>query len=279
MNIHATCLDSSNGTQVCSEVESYNVLGTRISALTREQSVRLFAKHIAEGRTGYVSVCTVNDVVEAVRDPAFKEAVAGSWLKTADGMPLVWWGRLRTSHPVERVYGPDTLRAVLTDPGHRETRHYFFGGANEAITAQFVEAARAMNPDLRVAGAMTPPFGDPGPERQQEILDEINASGADIVWVGLGAPAQVFWMARHRQALRPSLLVGVGAAFDFLAGIKSEGPRWMRRAGLQWLFRLIQEPRRLWRRYLVYNTLFLFHGIRQVCGITRYPVIENKDGE
>lgn len=253
------------------DVDHYNVLGTRISALDRDRAVGLFARHVAAGRRGYVSVCTVNDVVEGVRDPAYRRALAGSWLATADGMPLVWWGR-RVGAPVERVYGPDTLRQVLVDPRHRETRHFFFGGADEAITARFVEAARALNPDLRVAGSMTPPFGDPGPERTAEIVETINRSGADIVWVGLGAPAQVFWMERHRPLLEASLLVGVGAAFDFVAGVKREAPPWMQRAGLQWFWRLVREPRRLWRRYLVYNSLFLWHAAVQWLRPRRYPV-------
>ena len=260
-----------------SAVEDYNVLGTRISALTQEQSVELFARHIAAGDKGYVSVCTVNDVVEAVRDPEYGRALAGSCLTTADGMPLVWWGRRVATSTVERVYGPDTMRQVLTDPRHQETRHYFFGGASEEITTRFVSAAKKMNPDLRIVGSMTPPFGDPGPQRRAEIVEEINASGADIVWVGLGAPAQVFWMKRHREVLDASLLIGVGAAFDFIAGIKNEAPRWMQQAGMQWFYRLSKEPRRLWRRYLVYNSLFLCHAAAQLSGLARYPSPEDHD--
>jgi N-acetylglucosaminyldiphosphoundecaprenol N-acetyl-beta-D-mannosaminyltransferase len=231
-----------------------------------EQSVELFHQRIEERRRGYVCICTVNEIVESMRDPVVQRALKGAWLTTPDGMPLVWWGQLAADTAVTRVYGPDVLRRILTDPLHRETRHYFYGGASPAITYKVVEAARRLNPDARIAGWSTPPFSSLNLSEAEATAREINAARPDIVWVGLGGRKQALWMARFRPKLGASLLIGVGAAFDFLAGTKPQAPLWMQRSGLEWLFRLLSEPNRLWRRYLIHNTIFVAHTLAYVAG-------------
>ncbi len=260
---------NSESSKVNRTVEHYDVLGTRIAALTLDRTVSLLEEQTRQRRKGYVCICTVNEIVESMRDPSIRRTINAAWLATADGMPLVWWGRAVAKEPVERVYGPDLLRRVLTDPSHRDTRHYFYGGTTEEITRRVVDAARRLNPDVRIAGWSTPPFGRLSPEQEAETTRQINDAKPDIVWVGLGGRKQTLWISRFRPTLSASILVGVGAAFDFLAGIKAQAPVWVRRAGLEWLFRLFCEPRRLWRRYLVHNTIFVACTLAYVTGLSR----------
>jgi N-acetylglucosaminyldiphosphoundecaprenol N-acetyl-beta-D-mannosaminyltransferase len=245
-------------------------LGTRIAALTIDQSVSLFRQQIDRHDRGYVCICTVNEIVESMRDPVVRRALEGAWLATPDGMPLVWWGQLAATGPVDRVYGPDVLRRVLVDPAHRDTRHYFYGGATPEITRKVVEAARRLNPGALIAGWSTPPFGNQNLAEAERTARAIEAARPDVVWVGLGGRKQALWMARFRPMLSASLLVGVGAAFDFLAGAKPQAPGWMQRAGMEWAFRLATEPRRLWRRYLIHNSIFVAHTLAYVAGMGRY---------
>jgi N-acetylglucosaminyldiphosphoundecaprenol N-acetyl-beta-D-mannosaminyltransferase len=254
-----------------STVASFNVLGTRVSALTLAQTVGLFAERIDRRERGWVAVCTVNDVVHSLQSPAVRESLNRAWLTTPDGMPLVWWGRRASSSAVSRVYGPDLLRAILTDARHRDTRHFFYGGG-PGVMARLLAGTSALNPAARIAGTITPPFRALTAAEEDATAAEINAAHPDIVWVGLGCPKQNLWMVRFRPLLEAPIVVGVGAAFDFLAGVKRQAPRWMQRSGLEWLFRLVAEPRRLWRRYLVSNTVFVAHALAYATGLARYPL-------
>ncbi len=254
-----------------SAVASFNVLGTRVCALTLGETVSLLADRIAERAAGYVCVCTVNDIVESMKNPAVRRSINAAWLATTDGMPLVWWGKLCGHRGITRVYGPDLVRAVLADPRHRRTRHFFYGGTPE-ILERLERHARRLNPSLVLAGALAPPFRPLTPREEEEHIRTINDARPDIVWVGLGCPKQNLWMARMQPRLEAPVLIGVGAAFDFLAGVKPQAPRWMQRAGLEWLFRLLCEPRRLWRRYLVNNTIFLCHAFACWIGLRDYPL-------
>lgn len=244
------------------DVDHYDVLGTRIAVLTEERTIELLRREIDAGRRGYVCLCTVHEVVESRRDPELRAALAGASLTTPDGMPLVWWGRRVEGRPVSRVCGPDLLPALLGDPRHRRTRHYFFGGANPGITRGMVDALRREHPAAIVAGSSTPSFRPLDEDELQRAAEEIDRARPDIVWVGLGGRKQVLWMQAMRPRLAAPLLVGVGAAFDFLTGTKRRAPVWMRRVGLEWLFRLGCEPRRLWRRYVICNAIFLGHALR-----------------
>lgn len=217
-----------------------SLLGVPVDMPRFDEAVAAATGWIVDGGRRYVCHLDARSVLAARDDPAMAAAVAGAALAAPDGMPLVWLGRAR-GHAVERVYGPDFMLALLART--RGRRHLLFG-ADDATLARL--AARF---GQNVA-TLRPPHGDWSAEENTRLLAAINRTGAEVVWVGLGAPRQELWMARHRAALDAPLLVGVGAAFDFLAGTKPQAPAALRRAGLEWAFRLATEPRRLAPRYL-----------------------------
>lgn len=248
-----------------------NILGVGISAITLPEAVAHISNWIDRGDRRYVSVCTVHTVMECRRSPAMRRAVNGAGLATPDGMPLVWLGRRLSQRPVSRVYGPDLMLALCRQSVGRGDRHYFYGGAPR-VADRLAQVMQTRFPGLQVAGAYSPPFRPLTPEEDAQIIDQINKAAPDIVWVGLGTPKQDLWMAAHRPALDASVLIGVGAAFDFHTGRIPQAPRWMQTRGLEWLFRLWQEPRRLWYRYLVYNPLFVALITAQLLGIRHYSL-------
>jgi N-acetylglucosaminyldiphosphoundecaprenol N-acetyl-beta-D-mannosaminyltransferase len=184
-------------------------------------------------------------------------------------MPLVWLGLLHGHRDVSRVYGPDLMLALCDRSQATGTRHFFYGGA-PGVADLLVRRLKARYPDLAVAGTHSPPYRPADAEEDRNVLDAINAAAPDIVWVGLGTPKQDYWVSRHRGRLKAPVLIAIGAAFDFHAGLMPQAPRWMQRSGLEWLFRLLHEPRRLAFRYLVYNPLFVFKVALQLAGVRTY---------
>jgi len=172
---------------------------------------------------------------------------------------------------VSRVYGPDLMLALCEESKEKGYRHFFYGGA-EGVADELAASLTERYPGLQVAGTYSPPFRPLTEDEDQQVVDLINRSGADIVWVGLGTPKQDFWVADHVGRLEAPVLLAVGAAFDFHSGRKRQAPRWMQRAGLEWLFRLLTEPRRLWYRYLVLNPLFIALVTLQLLGLRRYTL-------
>lgn len=250
-----------------------NILGVGISAITMQTTLAVIDGWIARREPHYVCVATVHGVMECQRDPALRRIYNRSGLTTPDGMPLVWLSRLSGFPSVERVYGPDLLLALCEHGLDRGYRHFFYGGGPgvaEALAARL----RARFPGLQIVGTYTPPFRPLTPAEDAAMVATINAAGPDIVWVGLSTPKQDRWMAEHVGRLTAPVLIGVGAAFDFHSGRKRQAPRWMQRSGLEWLFRLSQEPRRLWRRYLIYNPLFVALVLLQWSGLRRYSLGE-----
>jgi N-acetylglucosaminyldiphosphoundecaprenol N-acetyl-beta-D-mannosaminyltransferase len=225
---------------------SRRILGMRVDATSYAGAARAVVDMAESGRGGMTCVATVHMVMEAFDDPAFQRLVNAADLVTSDGVPLVWALRRLGIPDAERVYGPD-----LTPVGHPQTLE----AMTRALTARF--------PALRVTFAYSPPFAPISASEDAEIVATILDSGTRILFVGLGCPKQERWMAAHRERL-PCAMLGVGAAFDFLAGAKRQAPDWMQRAGLEWLFRLLCEPRRLWRRYAVHNPRFLAAFARQL---------------
>jgi N-acetylglucosaminyldiphosphoundecaprenol N-acetyl-beta-D-mannosaminyltransferase len=248
-----------------------NILGVAISAMTMAQAVAQISAWVEGRARQYVSVCTVHTIMECRRDAAMRRAVNGAGLATPDGMPLVWLSRRNSRTPVSRVYGPDLMLAVMELSSRTGYRHYFYGGA-EGVPQQLAGALSRRFPGLTVAGGYSPPFRPLTPAEEAESIARINQAAPDIVWVGLGTPKQDLWMARHRPALTAPVLIGVGAAFDFHTGRLPQAPRWMQSTGLEWLFRLAQEPTRLWPRYLVYNPLFVASVLLQATGLKQYPL-------
>lgn len=249
---------------------SYRVLGIRFNALQIPDVVARMEDWIAERkRAHYIAVSNVHVLMEARHDNSFRKVLDGADLCVPDGMPLVWVGRWR-GHPLKhRVYGPDLLLNFCKETQAKAYRHFFYGGAAgvpEALAAKLREQFR----NLEIAGTYSPPFRELTPEEDAAAVDMINRANADVLWVGLGCPKQEIWMHEHRERLRVPVLVGVGQAFDIHAGRLRQAPRWMREHGLEWLFRLAAEPSRLWRRYLVYNSEFVFCELAEVLGMRKF---------
>jgi len=208
-------------------------------------------------RAHSVSTCTVYTLMRACEDVTIRQALQDADLCTADGMPLVWLLHQQGLPDAERVYGPDILHEMCRCTADLPIRHYFWGSTPETL-ASLIARLQVLYPGLMICGAHSPPFIPQETVPNPETLRLIRAAQPHIVWVGLGSPRQDVWMQLYRPLLDVPLLVGVGAAFDFVSGRTRQAPRWMQRHGLEWLFRLIQNPRQLARRYLVYNTKFLW---------------------
>ena len=194
-----------------------------------------------------------------------------SGLTTPDGMPLVWLCRLSGCKNVDRVYGPDLMLALCEHSATKGYSHFFYGGAT-GVPARLSDVLQRRFPGLQVRGTYSPPFHSLSQEEDLEIVRMINDANPDVVWVGLGAPKQELWMAEHRELLRAPVLIGVGAAFDFHAGGKKQAPYWMQRSGLEWLFRLLSEPKRLWKRYIYDNPRFVILILLQALGLRHYSL-------
>ncbi len=246
-----------------------NILGVGISAVNMERALQVMEGWILRGEKQYVCVANVHSVMESQRDQALLRIMNRSGLSTPDGMPLVWLCRRAGHRQVSRVYGPDLLLA-FSDLAARAGYRFFFYGGSEGVAEELAERLRNRFPGLNVAGTYSPPFRKLTTGEKADVVAMINDSRADVVWVGLGAPKQERWMAEYRLLLKAPVLVGVGAAFDFHAGRIKQAPSWMQRCGLEWFFRLIQEPKRLWRRYLFFNPLFALLVLLQAVRITNY---------
>ncbi len=218
---------------------------------------------IAAGERGYITAAAVNLVMSAQEEPETLAATLGATLAVPDGQPLVWalhaLGHVRAT----RVYGPDLMAKFCARAARSGIPIYLYGGRNPDARALLEARLSERFPGLRIVGGSSPPFRALTPEEDEREIEMINASGAALVWVGTGQPRQEQWMHRMRPRLLPPLLVGVGAAFDFHAGLVSQAPAWMQRNGLEWTYRLSREPRRLWRRYARYNPMFIAGFSRQ----------------
>lgn len=246
-----------------------NVLGVGVSAINMRLALETIESWIARGEQHHVCVTGVHGVMESQTDEVLRSIHNRAGLVTPDGMPLVWLSRMNGQRHVERVYGPDLMLACCELSERKGYRHFFYGGA-EGVPELLSERLRRRIPELRVVGTHSPPFRPLTPEEDAALVERINASQPDFVWVGLSTPKQERWMADHLERLRAPVLIGVGAAFDFHAGLKKQAPYWMQRRGLEWLFRLATEPRRLWKRYLVNNPKFVWRILLQTTGVARY---------
>jgi N-acetylglucosaminyldiphosphoundecaprenol N-acetyl-beta-D-mannosaminyltransferase len=247
-------------------VPRVNILGVGISALTMEIALHTIDGWIEQGDPHYVCVTSVHGVMESQRDPSLRQIHNRAGLVTPDGMPLVWLSRLMGFGFVERVYGPDLMLAVCERSVGKGYRHFFYGGA-PGVADLLATRLQARTPSLDVVGTEAPPFRPLTLGEDETAAERINAVQPDIVWVGLSTPKQEYWMASQLGRLTAPVLIGVGAAFDFHAGLKPQAPRWLQRSGLEWSFRLVTEPRRLWRRYLVNNPWFLWLILLQALGM------------
>jgi N-acetylglucosaminyldiphosphoundecaprenol N-acetyl-beta-D-mannosaminyltransferase len=226
---------------------------------------------IAEGARGYVTAAAVNLVMSAQEDDEARAAVLGATLAVPDGQPLVWALRALGHAAATRIYGPDLMLRFCARAARDGIPSYLYGGRTPEALALLERRLRERFPGLQIAGGFSPPFRALTSSEEEGVIADIEASGAAVVWVGTGQPKQEKWMLRMRPRISAPLLVGVGAAFDFHAGLVPQAPRWMQRSGLEWTYRLLREPRRLWRRYARYNPRFIAGFARQYARERRGP--------
>lgn len=240
-----------------------DILGVEVSAIDLGEAVATIETWIRERRRHYVCITGVHGVMECRNDADLRRIHHEAGLVTPDGMPLVWMARWLGFGRVRRVYGPDLMREVTRLSPQAGYRHFYFGGG-PGLPERLGSVLSAAHPGLSVVGSLSPPFRQVSIEEDAAMVEAINAARPDIVWVGLSTPKQERWMNAHRHLIEAPVMIGVGAAFDFLAGTKRQAPLWMQRSGLEWAFRLASEPRRLWRRYASIVPRFLMLAGLQV---------------
>jgi N-acetylglucosaminyldiphosphoundecaprenol N-acetyl-beta-D-mannosaminyltransferase len=248
----------------------FRVLGVRVDAVQIADVVEQINEWIHKRKRCHsISATGMHGVVQAQRDPHFKEILNATDLVVPDGTPLVWVGRRQGHDLPRRVYGPDLMLAFCKETEGQGYRHFFYGG-ERGVAEKLAKSLKRRFPGIQVAGTYSPPFRSLTREEDNEMVAMISRAAPDVVWVGLGAPKQERWMHEHRNKLNVPVVVGVGAAFDMISGRRRQAPRWMREHGLEWLFRLFQEPRRLWRRYLIYGTEFVALMLLQSLGLKKF---------
>jgi len=240
-----------------------NVLGVPLSVTDYDETMDWIDASIAHRQKGYVCVAATHTIMVCNEDPELREAVLNASMTVPDGQPLVWAMNALGGDLERRVYGPELMARYCERAASTGARIYLYGGRNQGALVQLALNLRHRYPGVRIVGGYSPPYRDLSDEEEDAIVAEINNSRADVVWVGVGAPKQEKWMAAMRDRLDAPVLVGVGAAFDFHAGLVPQAPMWMQSAGLEWTFRLAHEPRRLWRRYARYNPRFVTGFARQ----------------
>jgi N-acetylglucosaminyldiphosphoundecaprenol N-acetyl-beta-D-mannosaminyltransferase len=239
------------------------ILGVDIALTDYEGQLAAMDELITAGGRGFFCHAAVGSVMNAKRDPVVREALNAATMTLPDGQPLVWALRGLGERIGGRVYGPELMLRACERSLETGASHFLYGGHDEGAAAQLEASLRTRFPGLSIAGAWSPPFRELTDAERGQVAEMIDGSGADIVWVGIGSPRQELWMARMRPALRAPVLVGVGAAFDFHAGRVPQAPAWMGDRGLEWLYRLSREPRRLAPRYLRDNPAFVAAFARQ----------------
>jgi N-acetylglucosaminyldiphosphoundecaprenol N-acetyl-beta-D-mannosaminyltransferase len=248
-----------------------NVLGVGLSVLNLRTALDAIADAVRARRKGYICVTGVHGVMEAQDDANFKKILNDAFLCTPDGMPMVWAGRLNGHRNMHRVYGPDLMLDVCAWSETSGAKHFFYGGA-DGVAEQLAQKLKMKFPKLSVVGTFTPPFRALNAAEIQKLQAQISAAQPDILWVGLSTPKQEKFMAEFLPKLDVTLMIGVGAAFDFHSGRVKQAPRWMQRSGLEWFYRLCSEPRRLAKRYGRNNPRFLWKFLGQQAGFKKYPL-------
>ena len=248
-----------------------SVLGVGISVLNLRTALDALVVAVAARRKGYICVTGVHGVMEAQDDAGFKRILNEAYLCTPDGMPMVWAGRLAGYRDMSRVYGPDLMLDVCAWSETSGARHFFYGGA-DGVAGLLAQKLKERFPRLNVAGTFTPPFRALNADELARLQAQVSAARPDIFWVGLSTPKQEKFMAEYLPRLDVTLMIGVGAAFDFHSGRVRQAPRWMQRSGLEWFHRLCSEPRRLARRYGRNNPLFVLKFLGQLTGLRKYPL-------
>ena len=247
-----------------------NILGVGVSAINMQQALETIQSWILHREPHYVCVTPAHSIMDCYHQPELRPIFNRSGLTTPDGMSIVWLLRLQGHRHVERVYGPDLMQELCLASQDHGYRHYFYGGA-PGVVDDLQNILEHSYPGLNVVGNYTPPFGPVSEEEEKQIIEHIHDVEPDILWVGISSPRQEIWMAEHVNILNVPVLIGVGAAFDFLSGRKKQAPRWVQRSGFEWLYRFLSEPKRLWRRYAQYPH-FLLLLLAQAIGIKKFSL-------
>jgi N-acetylglucosaminyldiphosphoundecaprenol N-acetyl-beta-D-mannosaminyltransferase len=250
-----------------------DVLGVHLAPIDMNAAVTLLADALAHRAKGYVCLAGVHGIMEAHRNPDLRATYADSLLTAPDGMPTVWIGHLQGHPGMRQITGPDLMLAVLSRPEFTGRTHFLYGG-KPGIAHELERTLKLRIPGVQIVGTYTPPFRDLSPAEESDLVATIATLRPDIVWVGISTPRQERFMHRMLPLLDTTLMFGVGAAFDFHTGRIQDCPDWVKRAGLQWLDRLLQDPKHLWKRYLRNNPAFLLHILLQLTGLRHYPPAE-----
>ncbi|MGA3071931.1 MAG: WecB/TagA/CpsF family glycosyltransferase [Terracidiphilus sp.] len=253
------------------------VLGIPVEPLDMESAVARVAEQLELRRKGYVCMVCVHGIMEAQRDPGFAQVYAGAALLVPDGAPTVWVGRWQGFSTMQRVAGPDLMLEIFRRKEFSHRTHFLYGG-KEGVAEELREGLTQRFPWAQIIGTYTPPFRDLTIQEEESLAARIRELKPDMMWVGIGTPKQDRFMMRFLPLLDSTLMFGVGAAFDFHTGRIKDSPQWVKRAGLQWLHRLIQEPRRLFWRYLLDNPAFVWRITKQLAGLRTYPQMKVDPG-
>jgi N-acetylglucosaminyldiphosphoundecaprenol N-acetyl-beta-D-mannosaminyltransferase len=244
--------------------ENFEVLGVPLGLTDYESTLDWIDATVAAGTRGYICVCNVHTVMASAEDPELRRALLGSSINVPDGQPLVWALNLLGYPLGDRVYGPELMARSCERAAETGQRLYLYGGRNQGALVQLALNLRKRYPGIKIVGGYSPPHRPLSEEERQAVVKEINGSRADVAWIGIGVPKQEKWMAQMRGELHTPVLVGVGAAFDFHAGLVPQAPARIQDFGLEWAYRLAHEPRRLARRYFRYNPRFVHAFARQL---------------
>jgi N-acetylglucosaminyldiphosphoundecaprenol N-acetyl-beta-D-mannosaminyltransferase len=244
--------------------KTVDVLGVPLALTDYDEMLDWIDGMVASHRRGFLCACNVHTVMASREDKVLRSSLMSSSFNVPDGQPLVWAINALGHSLTNRVYGPELMSRACERATEREHRFYLYGGRNQGALVQLALNLRHRHEGVKIVGGYSPPHRPLTVEERAAVADEINHSQADVVWVGIGVPKQEKWMAEMRPLLNAPVLIGVGAAFDFHAGLVPQAPNWIQESGLEWAYRLVHEPRRLWKRYLRYNPMFVGAFARQL---------------
>lgn len=246
-----------------------NILGVHVTPTNIPRVIDDIDLAVSEGRKGYVCVTGVHGIMESQQNPELRDTLNRAFLNVPDGMPTVWLGHLQGFENMARVYGPELMLELCDYSRSKGLRHFLYGG-NSGVAERLKQNLEKMYPGLKIVGTYTPPFRPLNDSEKADLQAQVADCQPDIFWVGLSTPKQEKFMREYLPELDTKVMLGVGAAFDVHTGGIIDAPRWMKNAGLQWFHRLLQEPKRLWRRYLINNPIFIGKILLQLLGIRKY---------
>jgi N-acetylglucosaminyldiphosphoundecaprenol N-acetyl-beta-D-mannosaminyltransferase len=245
---------------IVTAIDTVNILDINIAAMKMAAAIKLFQANIIDLNGQYVCFLNVHTAITAYTDAAYKEAIHAGSIIFPDGRPVAREVAKRAKVPAEKISGPDFFAKIMELSEENNWSHYFYGAAPETLAAM-QKKLLSQYPQLQIRGACSPPYRKLTADEEAADIEGIKSADADFIWIGLGAPKQEYWMHAHKGMFR-GVMLGVGAAFDFTAGSVKRAPRWMQKTSLEWLYRLTQDPARLWKRYLKTNIRFLFLKLR-----------------